>query len=134
MIGGLEVVLEADKRGGLFSSGHDAVTRFSVGHHDVRDWAAEVEGWVRQLVEHHGTYGTQTAYGHGAPYTDHGHHDHHSHGGHHDDHRSGPGVGTAVAAGAAGLAVGVVGGMVAAEVVDEVGDFFEGDDEEEDEG
>lgn len=31
--GGLEVVLEADKRGGLLSSGHDAVTRFSVGHH-----------------------------------------------------------------------------------------------------
>ena len=36
-------------------------------------------------------------------------------------HRSGPGMGTVVAAGAAGLAVGVVGGMVAAEVVDEVG-------------
>jgi sporulation-control protein len=34
-------------------------------------------------------------------------------------------------AGAAGLAVGVVGGMVAAEVVDEVGDFFEGEEEEE---
>lgn len=38
----------------------------------------------------------------------------------------GPGMGTAVAAGAAGLAVGVVGGMVAAEAVDEIGDFFEG--------
>ncbi len=38
------------------------------------------------------------------------------------------------AAGAAGLAVGVVGGMVAAEVIDEVGDFFEGDDEEGEEG
>ncbi|MFH9955878.1 hypothetical protein ACH4OX_16895 [Streptomyces roseolus] len=33
--------------------------------------------------------------------------------------------GTAIAAGAAGLAVG----FVAAEVVDEVGDFFEGDEE-----
>ncbi|MYS77592.1 sporulation protein, partial [Streptomyces sp. SID5926] len=133
--GGLEVVLEADKRGGLFSSGHDAVTRFAVGHHDARDWATEVEGWVRQLVEHHTTYGAQGTYGHGTPYADHGHHDAHGNGGHHhDDHRSGPGVGTAVAAGAAGLAVGVVGGMVAAEVVDEVGDFFEGDDEEEDEG
>ncbi|GAA2564675.1 MULTISPECIES: sporulation protein [Streptomyces] len=124
--GGIDVVLEADKRGGLLTSGHDAVTRFTVGHHDVRDWAAEVDGWIRQLVEHHSTYGAPAAYGHGAPYTDHGHHD--------DHHRSGPGVGTAVAAGAAGLAVGVVGGMVAAEVVDEVGDFFEGDDEEEDEG
>ncbi|MFK4092279.1 sporulation protein [Streptomyces anthocyanicus] len=133
--GGLEVVLEADKRGGLLSSGHDAVTRFSVGHHDARDWAAEVEGWVRQLVEHHTTYGAPGTHGHSTPYAGHGHHDPHGNGGrHHDDHRSGPGVGTAVAAGAAGLAVGVVGGMVAAEVVDEVGDFFEGDDEEEDEG
>ncbi|MFC4610474.1 hypothetical protein ACFO9E_22110 [Streptomyces maoxianensis] len=39
-------------------------------------------------------------------------------------------MGTAIAASAAGLAVGVGGGMVAAEVVDEVGDFFEGDEEE----
>ncbi|MDX3114504.1 hypothetical protein [Streptomyces scabiei] len=30
------------------------------------------------------------------------------------------------------LAVGVVGGMVAADVVDEAGDFFEGDEEDED--
>ncbi|MCZ9351706.1 sporulation protein [Streptomyces mutabilis] len=122
---GLEVVLEADKRGGLFSPGHDALTRFTVGHHDNRDWAAEVDGWIRQLVEH------RTAYGHGSPFADHGPHGHGEH--HHDDHhRSGPGMGTAIAAGAAGLAVGVVGGMVAAEVVDEVGDFFEGDDESED--
>ncbi|MFG3162760.1 sporulation protein [Streptomyces sp. NPDC048232] len=126
--GGLEVVLEADKRGGFLSPGQDAVTRFTVGHHDVRDWAAEVDGWVRRLVEHRAAYGAGAAYGHGAPFTDHGHH---GHGGrHHDEHhRSGPGAGTAIAAGAAGLAVGVVGGMVAAEVVDEVGDFFEGDDE-----
>ncbi|GAB2971947.1 sporulation protein [Streptomyces pseudoechinosporeus] len=123
--GGMEVVLEADKRGGLFSSGHDAVTRFTVGHHDVehRDWNTEVDGWIRQLVEHRASYGSHAAYGHG------GHHGHGEH--HHDGHRSGPGMGTAVAAGAAGLAVGVAGGMVAAEVVDEVGDFFEGDEEEE---
>ncbi|MFF2779524.1 sporulation protein [Streptomyces sp. NPDC058052] len=108
---GLDVVLEADKRGGLLSGGHDALTRYSVAHHDVEhtDWYAEVDGWIRALVEHraagHGSYG---------------------HGGHH----SGPGAGAAVAVGAAGLAVGVVGGMVAAEVVDEVGDFFEGDEED----
>ncbi|MGW3647777.1 sporulation protein [Streptomyces sp. NPDC000878] len=128
--GGMEVVLEADKRGGFFSEGHDTVTRFTVGHHDVRDWNTEVDGWIRQLVEHRASYGShQGAYGHGDPYAGHGH------GGHHgpDDHRSGPGMGTVVAAGAAGLAVGVVGGMVAAEVVDEVGDFFEGDEEEEEE-
>ncbi|WP_149549429.1 sporulation protein [Streptomyces marokkonensis] len=112
--GGIEVVLEADKRGGLFSGGHDALTRFTVGHHDSRDWNTEVDGWVRQLVEHRTAYGA------------------HGHGDHHEDHRrSGPGMGTVVAAGAAGLAVGVVGGMVAAEVVDEVGDFFEGDEEDE---
>lgn len=114
---GVEVVLEADKRGGLFSSGHDALTRFTVGHHDSRDWNAEVDGWIRRLTEHRAPYASHDAYGHG-------HADHH-----HESHHSGPGVGTAVTAGAAGLAVGVVGGMVAAEVVDEVGDFFEGEED-----
>ncbi|MFI5660883.1 sporulation protein [Streptomyces sp. NPDC051684] len=132
--GGMEVVLEADERGGLFSGGHDAVNRFSVGHDVVhqQDWNAMVEGWIRQLVEQHPAHGTQHGGHYGDPY---GHHhgqphygEHHHDGGH---HRSGPGMGTAIAAGAAGLAVGVVGGMVAAEVVDEVGDFFEGDDEDE---
>lgn len=108
--GGMEVVLGADKRGGFFSEGRDTVTRFTVGHHDARDWNAEVDGWIRQLVEQRASYGSHAAYG---P----------------EGHR--PGMGTAVAAGAAGLAVGVVGGMVAAEAVDEVGDFFEGDEEEE---
>ncbi|MDG4856695.1 sporulation protein [Streptomyces sp. T-3] len=126
--GGLEVILEADRRGGLFSSGHDAVSRFTVGYADVgrRDWNTEVHGWVSQLIERHASHGSHSSYGHGDPHAI-------GHQGHHDGHghRSGPGMGTVVAAGAAGLAVGVVGGMVAAEVVDEVGDFFEGDDEEE---
>jgi sporulation-control protein len=135
--GGMEIVLEADKRGGLFSSGHDTITRFTVGHDGVehQDWNTLVDGWIRQLVEHRASYGSHAAYGHGAPYAGShgGHYGHDDH--HHDGHRSGPGMGTAIAAGAAGLAVGVVGGMVAAEVVDEVGDFFEGDEEgEEDEG
>ncbi|MFF9058909.1 sporulation protein [Streptomyces sp. NPDC014882] len=136
---GMEVVLEADKRGGILSGGHDALTRFTVGHHDSRDWNTEVDGWIRRLVEHRASYaphGAYGAHGHGDPYAGHGHDDHRGHGDHHGDHhRSGPGTGAVVAAGAAGLAVGVVGGMVAAEVVDEVGDFFEGDEEgEEDEG
>jgi sporulation-control protein len=130
--GGMDVVLEADKRGGLFSEGHDTLTRFTVGHDGVhhQDWNTLVDGWVRQLVEHRSAYGTQSAYApsHDA-YPPHHHEGRHQH--HDGGHRSGPGVGTAVAAGAAGLAVGVVGGMVAAEVVDEVGDFFEGDDEDE---
>ncbi|WP_260639965.1 sporulation protein [Streptomyces angustmyceticus] len=151
--GGLEVVLEADKRGGFFSGGHDTVNRFTVGHHDVEqvDWNAEVDSWIRSLVEHRASYGHGAYdhgahghvphpgghYGHGDPYAGHGstpHKDAHGHGDpHHGDghgHRSGPGMGTAIAAGAAGVAVGVVGGMVAAEVVDEVGDFFEDDDED----
>ncbi|MFD3914035.1 sporulation protein [Streptomyces sp. NPDC058603] len=154
--GVLEVVLEADKRGGFFSGGHDAVTRFTVNHHGVEqiDWHAEVDSWIRRLVEHHASSGGHGSYGHsgsyehsgshhggpyahGAAHSGHTHKDEHGHGEHHHDggHRSGPGMGTAIAAGAAGLAVGVVGGMVAAEVIDEVGDFFEGDDEEEgDEG
>ncbi|CAL9282401.1 sporulation protein [Streptomyces sp. CRB46] len=128
--GGLEVVLEADKRGGFLSSGHDALTRVTVGHHDTRDWTTEVDGWIRRLLENRSTYGASPAYGHAAPYADHEHHGSGEHRHHEEHHRSGPGVGTAIAAGAAGLAVGVVGGMVAAEVVDEVGDFFEGDEDE----
>ncbi|AVV45160.1 sporulation protein [Streptomyces sp. P3] len=135
--GGMEVVLEADKRGGLFSEGHDALTRFTVSHDGVehQDWITLVDGWIRQLVEHRASYGSHSAYAHADPYSG-SHGGHYGHGDdehHHEGHRSGPGMGTAIAAGAAGLAVGVVGGMVAAEVVDEVGDFFEGDEEDEDE-
>ncbi|MYT70045.1 MULTISPECIES: sporulation protein [unclassified Streptomyces] len=130
--GGMEVVLEADKRGGPFGGGHDALTRFTVSHDGIhqQDWNALVDGWVRQLLDHHASYGSHAAYDAGH----HGYGDDHGHG-HDHGHRSGPGIGTAVAVGAAGLAVGVVGGLVAAEVVDEVGDFFEGDDDEgDDEG
>jgi sporulation-control protein len=125
--GGMEVVLEADKRGGFLSPGHDALTRFTVSHDGVehQDWPTIVDGWIRQLVEHRASYGSPAAFGMGG-------HGQDGHGGHHHDgHRSGPGMGTVVAAGAAGLAAGVVGGMVADEVVDEVGDFFEGEEEEE---
>jgi sporulation-control protein len=54
--GGLEVVLEADKRGGLFSGGGDALNRFTVGHQGVEgtDWAALVDSWVRQLANSRG--------------------------------------------------------------------------------
>ncbi|WAU78703.1 sporulation protein [Streptomyces sp. Qhu-G9] len=107
---GMEVVLEADKRGGLSSSGHDALARFAVSHEGVghQDWNTVVDGWVRQLVEHRESYGPDAAYGH----------DRHG--------RSVPGAGTAVAMGAAGLAAGVAGGLLAAEIVDEAGDFLEG--------
>ncbi|MEV5159348.1 MULTISPECIES: sporulation protein [unclassified Streptomyces] len=114
--GGVDVVLEADKRGGHFSEGGDTLSRFTVGHHEAayRDLATEVDGLIRSMAEARAWHGTAGGHGHGQP-----------------QHHSGPGMGTVVAAGAAGVAVGVVGGMVAAEVVDEVGDFFEGDEEEE---
>ncbi|THA25362.1 sporulation protein [Streptomyces sp. RKND-216] len=120
--GGVEVVLEADKPAGFFSSGHDVVNRYVVDHDTVpqRDWNTEVDSWIRQMLDHHGTGAHGNPLSGGASH----HGDHHHHGGHH-----GPGMGTAVAAGA----VGVAGGLVAAEVVDEVGDFFEGDEEEGDE-
>jgi sporulation-control protein len=128
--GGLEVVLEADERGGFLSPGHDALMRFTVSHEGAgqQDWPAIVDGWMRQLAEHRASYGSPPGHGSPAPFGPGGlgHEDRH-----HDGHRSGPGMGTAVAAGAAGLAAGVVGGMVAGEVVDEVGDFFEGDEEDE---
>ncbi|MEV0011093.1 sporulation protein [Streptomyces sp. NPDC051840] len=132
----LEVILEADKRGGFFSEGHDALNRYTVNHQDVEhtDWNAEVDGWISRLLDHrsvsfHGEHFPSAS--HAAP----GHGEHH-YGGHHEEHghRSGSGMGTAVVAGAAGLAVGVAAGMVATEVVDEVGDFFEGDEADEDEG
>lgn len=127
--GGLEVVLEADKRSGFFTEGSDALGRFTVGHQDYqgRDWSAELDSWIRSLVAVRSAHGTPPAYGYG---DEHGHGHGHGHRESHG-HGSGPGMGTAVAAGAAGLAVGVAGGLVAAEVVDEVGDFFE---DEEDEG
>ncbi|WPB95046.1 sporulation protein [Streptomyces malaysiensis] len=131
--GGMDVVLEADKRGGLFTSGEDALTLFTVGYEGVehRDWNTEVDAWIQQLVERRAAYGS---YGHGG-HDGHGHgygHTDHHHDGHHDGgRRSGPSTAAIVGGVAAGVAVGVVGGMVAAEVVDEIGDAFE-DEEDED--
>ncbi|MFD7782151.1 sporulation protein [Streptomyces nojiriensis] len=128
--GGMEVVLEADKPRGFFSSGHDALTRFTVSHAGVegRDWTVEVDGWMRQLAAGRGARTVPAPHGPGDAYGSHAHKAEHGQVRHGSG--PGPGMGTVVAAGAAGLAVGVVGGMVAAEVVDEVGDFFESDDEE----
>ncbi|WP_432841263.1 sporulation protein [Dactylosporangium sp. CA-092794] len=112
---GVEVVLEFDKRAGLFQSGHDAYSRFGIGHDQTAgtDWPAVVDGWVRQATERYASHlppahgYAHDPYGHG-PYGGHGH-----------GHRTGPGMGTVVAAGAAGI----VGGLVAGEIIDEV--FFD---------
>ncbi|MFD5693954.1 sporulation protein [Streptomyces rubiginosohelvolus] len=117
--GGLEVVIEADKRAGLFAEGHDTVHRFTASHHAApqADWNARVDAWLKEVVAGHEADGAPSSYG-----DEHG-----------DGHRSGPGTGAVVAGVAAGVAVGVVGGMVAAEVVDEIGDAFEGEEDEESE-
>jgi sporulation-control protein len=118
----VEVILEFDKRGAMFSGGHDSVGRYTVDHAtaDTVDWTQQVDAWIRQAVEHRqnpGGYGTP-AYGHPG----YGHpHD----GQHHDEHHGGHGSGMG------GVAMGVAGGLaagyVAGEVIDEV---FEDDDEE----
>lgn len=110
---GIDVVLEADKRGGLFSSGHDAYHHFQVPliGAEHTDWAAMVDGWLQQTVLPHAMHAASHGYGH------HGGHGHHKGHGHH-----GGGLGGA----AAGLGAGLVGGFLAAEAMDEV---FGGDDE-----
>ncbi|WP_399886770.1 sporulation protein [Streptomyces sp. BBFR51] len=67
--GALEVVLEADKRGGPFSDGHDALSRFTVPHEAAagpQDWSTLVDGWIQELVEHRASYGSHAVYGHQA--------------------------------------------------------------------
>ncbi|RAS59704.1 SpoOM protein [Lentzea atacamensis] len=119
----LYVVLEADKRGGMFSSGGDAFGHFRVSHQEAQatDWASAINGWLAQIAERghaNPAFGGQPAYGQPM----HGHHGYDQH--RHHGHRSGPGIGGMVAAGAAG----VVGGMIIGEVVEDVfeddgGDF-----------
>ncbi|MFE4368195.1 sporulation protein [Streptomyces sp. NPDC056835] len=134
--GGMDVVIEADKRGGLFSGGHDTINRFTVSHHNVQhvDWNAEVDRWIKQLVDSRGAHPGHYDGHHGGHYGEHHGEQHygerHSGDHHPGGHRSGPSTGAVVAGVAAGVAVGVVGGMVAAEVVDEIGDAFEGEEDE----
>jgi sporulation-control protein len=103
---GMEIVLEADKRGGLFHSGGDVIGRFGVSHEEAfrTDWARVVDDWVQQVASRRGSH-----HGHGG-----GHHGHH-----------GSGIGGVVA----GAAAGVVGGMILGEVFDEVGDALFGDED-----
>ncbi|MFI6600632.1 sporulation protein [Nonomuraea sp. NPDC050536] len=96
---GLEVVLEADKRG----SG-DAFGRFQVTHEQAvhMDWESEIERWLSSLPRH--------GFGHH-------HHEYH-------EHHDGPGWGSVAAAGAAGL----VGGLVVGEIFEEIFDGDDGGD------
>ncbi len=129
--GGMDVILEADRRGGRHDYGGDSFGRWSVGHDEAlhRDWAAEIGGWLAALSRY-GTAGVHDGhepYGHHEQYEQYGHQVHRPYGG--DHHGGGPGWGMVAAAGAAG----VVGGLVAAEAIDEIGDLIEGEEEEEEE-
>ncbi|KFU79397.1 sporulation-control protein [Amycolatopsis lurida] len=114
----LVVVLEADRRGGMFRSSGDSFGRFHVSHEEAlrTDWAAAIDGWLAKVTESGGGHamfgGHQEHYGH--DYDHHGHHGHHG--------RRGPGMGGVVA----GAAAGVVGGMILGEVME---DAFGGGDE-----
>lgn len=112
----LVVVLEADKRGGMFRSGGDSFGRFHLSHDEAMktDWVELIDQWLAKVAESGGgrsAFGGQHEYGH------HGY-DHHGHHG-----RRGPGMGGMVA----GAAAGVVGGMILGEVLE---DAFEGGEEE----
>ncbi|PWW51471.1 sporulation protein [Actinokineospora spheciospongiae] len=107
----LYVVLEADKRGGLFRSGGDAFGHFRMTHQEAErtDWTPIVGDWLTQVAGR----GGHSAFGH---HQDHGYHQDHGHYG--DPHRRGPGMGGIVG----GAAAGIVGGMVLGEVFEEVFD------------
>ncbi|ANW20870.1 sporulation protein [Streptomyces clavuligerus] len=47
----MDVVLEMDKRGGLFSEGSDSFKSFTVRHHDIAstDWAAYLNQWLAEV-------------------------------------------------------------------------------------
>ncbi|MFE2756698.1 sporulation protein [Actinosynnema sp. NPDC059335] len=104
----LYVVLEADRRGGLFRAGGDTFGHFAMSHDEVirTDWAGLLHQWMDQVA------GRRSAGGYGL------------HGGHRGGHHGGGiGAGGVVA----GAAAGVFGGMMMGEALDEIGDFFEGD-------
>jgi sporulation-control protein len=101
---GVDVIIECDKRGGLFSGGQDTVGRYTAEHAEVDqvDWRTRVEGWLGQTVA---SYGRHPGFGHPG-----------KQGGHHGRHGAGGMV--------AGAALGLAGGMIAGEMLE---DAFEGD-------
>ncbi|WP_435054779.1 sporulation protein [Micromonospora aurantiaca (nom. illeg.)] len=138
---GVDVVLEFDKRGGLFTGGHDSYGRYHAAHADADrvDWAAQVDTWVRQALDGyqslhtgHGHGYALPAQGYGAPGYGHAAYGHP--GGHykeedHQERHGGPGMGAVAAGVVGGAALGFAGGMVADEVFDSFGDDEGGDEE-----
>lgn len=54
----LQVVLEIDKRGGVFTEGRDAFGRFDVDYRTVDqvDWTAQLNGWLQQSASRRGFF------------------------------------------------------------------------------
>jgi sporulation-control protein len=54
----LQVVRELDKRGGLFTEGHDSFGSFDVDYAtaDQIDWAARLDQWLRQSAQRRGLF------------------------------------------------------------------------------
>ncbi|WP_026453163.1 sporulation protein [Saccharomonospora iraqiensis] len=103
----IDVVLEADRRGGMFTPERDAFGHFSGTHDEAAstDWAAHIAQWLDHLAEHRGV-----ADGPGLKYT----HDH-------DDHGDGgkSGMGGMLAGAAVGAGAGILGGMALNEMLDD---------------
>ncbi|MEV4463679.1 sporulation protein [Micromonospora echinofusca] len=146
---GVDIVLEFDKRGGLFTGGHDSIGRYHATHADADhvDWTAQVDNWVRHALDGYQSlragqgYG-QPAHGYGTPgypppgygqpaygAPGYGHPGDHYKEEHHHEGRSGPGMGAVAAGVVGGAALGFAGGMVADEVFDSSGDEEGGDEE-----
>lgn len=106
----LWVIIEADKRGGLFRPGGDTFGRFHMSHEDAEraDWTSLIGSWLAQAADR-------------AP--QHGYHQGHHGQGHHG--RRGPGMGAVVG----GVAGGLVGGMILGDMMD--GGLFDGGEGEE---
>src|SRR6476469_1401324 len=110
----LWVVLEADKRGGLFRPGGDTFGRFQLPHAEAEeaDWTSLIGEWLTRAAERvpHGN----PAFG--------GHHGNRKHPG-----NRGPGMGAIVG----GAAAGLVGGMIIGDMMD--GELFDGGGEDSEE-
>jgi sporulation-control protein len=95
---GMDVILAADRRGGLFTAGHDAYGHLRVDYAaaEQTDWAARIDGWLRGVVRNRPSGPGYRARGYGHRRLGHG--------------RSGV---------AAGAVAGLVGGVVAGERIDD---------------
>lgn len=138
---GVTVVLEFDKRAGMFAPGHDSYGHYRVEHDAAaqEDWTSQVDGWIRQALDQRNTllgggygapgygpapgYGAPAGYGapgYGAPAG-------YGHPGQHPEHGGrGSGMGGVVAGAVGGAALGFGAGMLA----DQAFDAFSGGDDE----